>query len=184
MEGEALDAWKLDDGFGKVIFDREPEAVDGEPLLSASVDGHDRTVVAHDDRFGFDVERSFELTVRATALHSPRPVQSRFPFHYHILPGFLRRFAGKTLIARKQFVQPDHGAELLRHARRVLSAVEPPRSLLILTHDVDTRHGLARAVRLAEEEARRNLSAVYFVVPGMRRLDTGAVRLCGTPATR
>ncbi len=176
LSGEALATWSLGKPEGELTFDREPAAVEGEALLSAVVGGDERPVLAAGGGAGFDVRRSLELSLRARALRSPRPAASRLPFHYHLLPGLVRFLVGRALYAWKSIPEPDRGAELLRHAWRVSRGVQPAVPLLVLAHDVDTRRGLARAPALAEEEAKRDLQAVYFVVSCMRGLDLGAVR--------
>ena len=106
-----------------------------------------------------------------------RPLYTRLPFHYHRVPGAIRRLAAQALLARHSPTAHDgaafpgfpieQGFELLAHVwMRVDGRQAPvaPAGELILTHDIDTRAGLAWVKPTAEIELAHGWRSIWHVV--------------------
>ena len=119
--------------------------------------------------------RRFVLGERYRTL--TRPLYTRLPFHYHRVPGAIRRVAARVLLARQAPVAQagtdfpgfpiEQGLELLAHVWAQVgsdTAVLPSAGQTILTHDIDTREGFAWVKPTAELELAHGLRSIWHVV--------------------
>jgi peptidoglycan/xylan/chitin deacetylase (PgdA/CDA1 family) len=112
----------------------------------------------------------------------PRPpLSTRLPFHYHRLPGPLRRALAAALVRRapkRPFPRLpfEPSVDALRWARG--ERVRWPhgkRAALLLTHDVDTRRGAALIPEFAALERALGLRSTFFVCSHHYPLDYDAL---------
>jgi len=113
-----------------------------------------------------------------------RPLYTRLPFHYHRVPGPVRRVIAKLVLAQQTPTGQagrafpgfpiEQGFELLAHVWARVNpdetpdnahAPDPPsQSAVVLTHDIDTAEGFPWVQRTAEIELAHGLASVWHVV--------------------
>ncbi len=133
-------------------------------------------------RYDWDCWSRFVLGERYRTLS--RPLYTRLPFHYHRIPGVIRRIAATALLgghspaAGSGAMFPgfpiEQGFELLTYVwERLgkLAAADTPTSEIILTHDIDTRAGFPWVKPMAELELAHGFRSIWHVVPHGDPLD-------------
>lgn len=112
------------------------------------------------------------LNVMEREMYRPehrKPFSARLPFHYHRLPGFVRNALASLLLrsVEDQTGYPVHalnpGFELFLAACGVPRPRYPER--LVLTHDIDTRHGFDWVRDIARIEEEHGFRSIWNVVP-------------------
>ena len=117
--------------------------------------------------------RRFVLAERYRTL--TRPLYTRLPFHYHRIPGAIRRLAARAMLAG-QSPGPEvgfpgfpieQGFELLAHVWAQIGEAPgaPDRtSDIVLTHDIDTGDGFDWVKPTAELELAHGFQSTWHVV--------------------
>jgi len=145
-----------------------------DPFTAISQEG--RKVLFH-----FDPEKSINAMLRERYCIPPAPLASCTPFHYHAVPGAIRRIIGRvaTMLGPKlgEGFPPwpiADSVEVLRMWVLFLLAEEAPdlndaafwpdgkKWAVALTHDADTRHGAARVPDFRDLETRRGFRSTWF----------------------
>ena len=106
-----------------------------------------------------------------------RPLYTRLPFHYHRIPGAIRRVAARALLAGHSPRTPmtstfpgfpiEQGFEVLAAVWARVGddpAMPPPASEILLTHDIDTRAGFAWVRQTAAIELAHGFRSLWHVV--------------------
>ncbi len=144
--------------------------------------------------FLFDPARAVDALLHERHVRPRRPLHTRVPLPYQLVPGELRLRAFR-LLARADSAPPPGfpdwplddaadalGATWVAAARRAGATLEWPPAwpggrgwVFVVSHDVDTVDGLQRAPAVAEWEAARGIRAAWFVVGEVMRRDPGAV---------
>ena len=106
-----------------------------------------------------------------------RPLYTRLPFHYHHIPGPVRRVAARALLARQApsgaattafpGFPVEQGLELLAYVWDRVGGetqTESAAGEVILTHDIDTRMGFPWVKPTAELELAHGFRSVWHVV--------------------
>lgn len=119
------------------------------------------------------------------AFPGQRPVSSRLPFSYHVLPAVVRQFVAKAMGRRLRGRQGhwarfplwplDLGADFLADLAGPDASARPAGPTpVVLSHDLDSAEGLANVVELflPLEEA-HGARSMNFVVPRAWPLDEG-----------
>lgn len=124
-----------------------------------------------------------------------RPLYTRLPFHYHRIPGAIRRAVATRLLAHQAPTDArartfpgfpiEQGFEVLAHVwTRVGAATTStdagvsraqPRDPVVLTHDIDTADGFPWVQRTAELELAHGFRSVWHVVGQGEPLDYGVL---------
>ncbi len=107
------------------------------------------------------------------------PLSARLPFHYHILPGWVRNALASALLPLARSRGGGFPAQLHDYGPLLISLLlndsngrgGPP--VAVLTHDIDTAAGLQWVKVIAEVERAIGARACWNVVPRHYRLDYG-----------
>lgn len=114
-----------------------------------------------------------------------RPLYTKLPFHYHLVPGPLRKIAAQILlpirasspIPRTTFpgFPIEQGFELLHHVYESNNPTSGAKTdepgQIILTHDIDTKDGFSWVKRIAEREMACGFRSLWNVVGHKYRID-------------
>jgi len=107
---------------------------------------------------------------------SPRPsmffrAASYVPGSYRLVPEKLRAMYLRYLLRGK--LARARGLNFLRHIEGtpLREPVGPHEATCIMTHDIETRRGLVRALRLKLVEEKKDISSIWFVPSREFRLD-------------
>lgn len=163
------------------------EQLPGQPLVWADTDTGHLTLISLDAgephiRFDWPSWERYVLGEQYRSL--TRPLYTRLPFHYHRVPGVIRRAIAGRLLADQAPVGAlgrrfpgfpiEQGFELLAYVwSRVTGDATPPGEGLdaaspgppvVLTHDIDTGHGFSWVRRTAEIELAHGFRSVWHVV--------------------
>lgn len=105
-----------------------------------------------------------------------RPLYTRLPFHYHRIPGALRRLAARALLSGNAPTRDDagfpgfpieQGFELLADVWARVGTTDAAPGVtaeVVLTHDIDTREGFPWVRQTAELELTRGFRSIWHVV--------------------
>ncbi|MEW6359419.1 MAG: hypothetical protein AB1696_23990 [Planctomycetota bacterium] len=168
-----------------LLIDRIAQEETGGAVL-AHVTVHGKTLPAISRTrdgivFHFDLEECVNDMTKREYWRAHRPLGSRTPFHYHAIPGGIRRMIGRTAA----MLGPKLGkgfppwpvadaVEILRRCVLFLLADRTPdldaarfwpggkRWAAALSHDVDTQHGAARVPDFFDLEQRLGLRSTWF----------------------
>ncbi len=132
--------------------------------------------------FNFDIEQTITRILREQYLAKKRPLMSRLPFHHHRFPASVRVWVLKTLNKLKQgkVVFPswpaDNSVDLLRfmfmQAFQLVSKEQlkktkkwplDVKSIVCLSHDVDTIDAARNIEKVAFIEEEFNLKSTWFI---------------------
>ncbi|MDA1093415.1 MAG: hypothetical protein O3A25_09150 [Acidobacteria bacterium] len=174
------------------------ETLPGRPLVWAETDTG-RVPLISIDAGGASIRYDWPSWVRYVLGEQyrtlARPLYTRLPFHYHRIPGVIRRAVATRLLAHQA---PDdtrghtfpgfpieQGFELLSHVwTRVRGGTTPthddvspagPERAVVLTHDIDTAEGFHWVRRTAELELAHGFRSVWHVVGQGDPLDYGVL---------
>ena len=120
-------------------------------------------------RFDWDRWSTLVRTERYTT--QARPLYTRLPFHYHRIPGTLRRLAAKALLSGQApsvdsnsfpAFPIEQGLELVAHLLDPPAAPSSPP--VVLTHDIDTGAGFGWVRQTAELEFAHGFQSTWHVV--------------------
>ncbi|MBI2922149.1 MAG: hypothetical protein HYY18_13940 [Planctomycetes bacterium] len=131
---------------------------------------------------GFDVGEALDVLLSERYRRPAKPITRLLPFHYHRVPGALRFRIGQLLSAGRRSRFPrwpiDPSGDALRwlSGRREVRWPGGKAFALVLTHDVDSAEGMARASRMFDIEAAAGLPAVYGFVTSTYEIDRGLAR--------
>lgn len=107
-----------------------------------------------------------------------RPITAMLPFHYHRIPGALRNLFAFILLRIKDLrentlypIAPfNPGCELVLSACGISNSEQRP-PVVVLTHDIDTKHGFARIRNIAKIEEDYGFRSSWNLVPKSYRID-------------
>lgn len=107
-----------------------------------------------------------------------KPITALLPFHYHRIPGVFRNLFAFILIRIKELrenalypIAPfNPGCELLLSVCGI-SDKHPRRSVVVLTHDIDTKHGFAWIRKIAKIEEDYGFRSSWNLVPKSYSID-------------
>ncbi|HIE92700.1 MAG TPA: hypothetical protein EYQ83_07485 [Acidobacteria bacterium] len=159
----------------------------GQSLVWAETDAGRTALVTLDAgephiRYDWSSWKQYVLGERYRTL--ARPLYTYLPFHYHRVPGPVRRVIAKLLLAPQAPTGEtgrdfpgfpiEQGFELLAHVWGRVKPDETPGhanepdlpspSSVVLTHDIDTAEGFPWVQRMAEMELAHGLPSVWHVV--------------------
>tara|TARA_B110000116_G_scaffold271963_1_gene294512 strand:- start:1368 stop:2555 length:1188 start_codon:yes stop_codon:yes gene_type:complete len=154
----------------------------GQPLVWADTDTGRLTLISLDAgepymRYDWSSWQRYVLGEHYRTL--TRPLYTRLPFHYHRIPGVIRRAVASRLLAhqtpagghggRFPGFPIEQGVELLAHVWARVNAGTGPAVAqtgpsVVLTHDIDTSHGFPWVRRTAELELAHGFRSVWHVV--------------------
>ncbi|MBU0480948.1 MAG: polysaccharide deacetylase family protein [Proteobacteria bacterium] len=135
--------------------------------------------------FNFDVGQVIDALRQESYAPPMTSPALGIPFPYHRLPAWLRLLAARCIYLPKRLFRHRHdppwpiaaGADLLL----ALSGRFPPLSwggkwAVTITHDVDTRAGLARCLKIAELVEGFGFRSCFYIVGEVITSDPGIVR--------
>ena len=162
------------------------ETLPGQPLAWAETDaGHIPLIslAAGEPHIRYDWPSWTRYVLGESYRTLTRPLYTRLPFHYHRVPGPVRRVVAKLLLAQQapegQTARTfpgfpiEQGFELLAHiwarvspdeAERSPATTRPHPPAIVLTHDIDTAEGFSWVRRTAELELAHGFRSVWHVV--------------------
>lgn len=107
-----------------------------------------------------------------------KPITAKLPFHYHKFPGLMRNFVALVLLRIKRATENEvypisplnPGCEILLTANKVPKK-EYNDPTVVLTHDIDTKHGFPWIRRIAKIEEKFGFRSSWNVVPKSYHID-------------
>jgi peptidoglycan/xylan/chitin deacetylase (PgdA/CDA1 family) len=107
-----------------------------------------------------------------------KPITALLPFHYHRIPGALRNLFAFILIRIKKLrenalypIAPfNPGCELLMSSCGISNSDQHP-PIVVLTHDIDTKHGFAWIRKVAKIEEDYGFRSSWNLVPKSYSVD-------------
>ncbi|MBI5144557.1 MAG: polysaccharide deacetylase family protein [Candidatus Omnitrophica bacterium] len=184
--------WLLDDEYGPVFFPVVyKNIVDGE-ILAFFSDGKDRfpAIVKSGNKiiFNFNADETIRFLLNEQYLKAGRLFYKLLPFHYHLVPGSLRRQIKKISVALQKKTSTaaklkfpswprECSVEIIRHilfacqgllgARQKDKFPSWPKDkkfAVALSHDIDTPAGFRNIDKFINIERKYNLRSCWFVV--------------------
>jgi peptidoglycan/xylan/chitin deacetylase (PgdA/CDA1 family) len=150
---------------GKVLA----EFFDGEKYYPAIIKLKNQTI------FNFDPYKTMDILLNEKYVKRTRPIYSYLPFHYHKIP--FRAILAKLMRNKEEVKYPswpnDCSVEVLKHLVNNTNLVwkKNKKCAVVLTHDVDTKHGLKNIARFTKIEEEFGFTSTINIVSNYYKLD-------------
>ena len=146
--------------------------------------------------FAFDPEAIVGDMLREWGCGASRPIASFCPFHYHAVPGWLRRVIGRLTTMLQSTAEDDlvpvwpgmNAVDVLRYCVLLCGVENPPAMsearfwpegktwAVSLSHDADTKHGMANVPQFFELEQQHGITSTWFFPARHYVLDRDLLR--------